>query len=185
VLITVGLFAAAGIGIFIALNALSDALDDEEAVGQPTETASGSETPAATGDGQGGDGDASPTAEAPEEALQGSPFSFSRLEASWREKQINSTPGGISAGLTGFRTSPVDVTLDRSGTTLEVAVLLYDGGDQLNQDWDKGATVTPKAGRTIPAGARVLYNQNAVVVVMDPNSAMYPDVRDAFLGLSP
>ena len=180
VLITIGLFGAAGIGIFITLNTISDALNDDETTATPTGTAGGSETPAATGEGE----TPTPVAESPEEALRGSPLSFSRLQAAWSEKDIDSDAGEINTTVTGFATSPVDVKLSRDDSEMTVVVLLYDGPEAVGQDWSVGGIVEPKLGRTMPEGAIAWYNSNAVVIALDTASSIYPDARDAFLGMS-
>lgn len=180
VVITIGLFGAAGIGIFITLNTISDALNDDETTATPTGSAGGSETPAATGEGE----TPTPIAESPEEALQGSPLSYSRLQAAWSEKDIDTDDGDINTTVTGFATSPVDVKLSRDDSEMTVVVLLYDSPEAVGQDWNVGGSVTPKPGRAVPEGVIVWYNSNAVVIALDTDSSIYPDARDAFLGMS-
>jgi hypothetical protein len=174
-LISIGLLAAAGIGIYIALTSITDALDGDD--GGPNGVGTEA-SPSPT------DGSATPTASPEGDALSGGPLSFSRLETAWGSKGIEATPGDVNAQITGFSTAPVDVTLSRGNDEMEVAVLIYDSPGAVSQDWDLGQRPVPKAGRTIPADATVWYNLNAVVVVLESNDAIRPDALEAFLSLS-
>jgi hypothetical protein len=177
-LVTVGLFIAAGAGIYLALDTLGDSLgDDDPQAGNGATTTD----PAATSDGE-----STPTRnpETPEEALHGDPVSFSQMEAAWAAKGISVTTGDVNDAVTGFSTTPVDVTLSRDGETMEVAVLLYDSPSAVNEDWDLAQSPAPKPGREIPPGSFVWYNLNAVVVVLEPNDALRGDALEAFLGIS-
>lgn len=184
VLITVGLFVAAGIGIYLALSTLTDAInDDNESVAAPGATGSGSATPAAS---DGAEITPTPTLppEAPEEALQGDPLSFTRLQAAWQGKQFTVRANGTSDDVTGFRTTPVSVTLTRGGAEIGLAVLLYDSPDAMRAEWNVGESVSPRNGGTIPAGSPVWANLNAVVVVVVPDETLRADARDSFLGIT-
>lgn len=183
VLIAVGLFVAAGIGIFIALSTLSDAIqsDDDDSVAA-TATADGSETPGAT------DGSPtpveSPTPESPSDALRGDPLSFSRVEAAWIEKNLTVEVGDPSNEVSGFKTTAITVTLTRDESTMVVAVLFYDSPDEMQTDWNIGADIVPKAGGVMPAGTFAWANLNAVIVVAQSDEAIRPDAREAFLDLT-
>lgn len=173
-LIAVGLLAAAGVGIYLALSSIGNAFDDDDDSGSTPGV--GSETTAPT------DG-ASPTGE-PDGALAGDPLSFTRLAAAWQTKGIEATPGEASDLVTGFSVTAVDVTLTRDGGQMLVAVLLYDSPGGPSQDWDLGEQAVPQEGRNIPPGSIVWYNQNAVVVVLQSNDAMHADARTAFFDIS-
>ena len=171
------MLVAAGIGIYLALSTISDAFKDDDAVSAPGR-GDASETPSAS------DG-ASPTEEpAPDDALVGDPLSFTRLEAAWEGKGITATPGEVSDSVRGFGVTAVSVTLERSGSEMEVAVLLYDGPQGPSADWNLGDPPSPKGGRTIPEGAFVWYNLNAVIVIVESNDVLRNDARDAFFGLN-
>lgn len=179
-LITMGLLTAAGIGIYLALTSIGGALN-------------GSDSPAAPG----GDGSATPAASAgasgaptdrPEdidEALGGDPLSFSSFQAAWQAKGITPTTGEAAGGMSGFGTTPVSVTLSRGGQTMEIALLFYDSPAGPAADFDLSPTaITPKTGRTTPAGSIGWYNANVVAVILDRTDALYADARDAFFGVS-
>jgi hypothetical protein len=174
VLFMAGLFIAAGVGIYLALDEISG--DDS------TPSAAG---PSPTGDASpSGDATEGPT-RAPgtvEEALQGTPFSFSSLQAAWEAKGITVTVGEISQAVTGFDYDAVDFTLSRGETTMEMSVILY-GQDQIGADWNLGTPATPIDG-TVPDGADVWYNQNAVVITRVQSEELRPDALDAFLEIS-
>ena len=186
VLITIGLFVAAGIGIFIALNQLSDALDDDNGgVANPTATPDTSASPGET-DGPDGSEAPSPTQVAPEEALEGSPLSFDQLEEAWDNDGITASPGDVAESVTGMTDTPVRVTLSRTGDAMELAVLLYDSTEERDADWDINARpVAPRAGRSVPAGSRIWFNRNAIVVVLQSSDSMHEDALAAFLDAVP
>jgi len=175
VLVGVGLVAAFAVGIYLALASISDALDggDGDGGGGATETPIASEgvSPSATAD-------------APDDALSGSPLDFAALEAGWESKDITATPGDVNGDITGFGPTPVNVTLSRGGEEMAVAVLLYESAQGIGQDWDLGDRPTPKAGRSIPADSTVWYNLNAVVVVLESNDALRQDALDGFLAVN-
>jgi hypothetical protein len=60
-------------------------------------------------------------------------------------------------------------------------MLVYDSAQGPSQDWDLGNPPTPKLGRNIPAGARVLYNRNVVVVVIESDDSMREAMTAGFL----
>jgi hypothetical protein len=173
-LVILGLFAAFGVGIYIALSSISNALDgggndDGGGEASPTVDASGSATP--TPGVSGG-------------PLSGSPLDFEALSAGWATKGITATPGDANEDITGFAPTPVNVTLERAGEEMLVAVLLYPSAQGISQDWDLGDRPTPKAGREIPEGSTVWYNLNAVVVVLESNDALRQDALDGFLSVN-
>ncbi len=180
-LISFGLLAAAGIGIYLALTTIGDALD-----GDNTPAAPGDGTETGTPDASGGASATSTTdPEELDEALGGAPLSFTRFQAAWQGKGITATPGDEAEGLRGFGTTPVTITLTRAGETMEVALLFYDSPAGPAADFDLSPTaVTPKTGRTIPAGAVVWYNANVVAVVLETNEAIHADARDSFFNVS-
>jgi hypothetical protein len=178
VLVSVGLLVAAGVGIYLALDTISEALEDDgEAVVNP-----GDETPVPS------DG-ASPLPtlppDTPEEALEGDPLSFTRFASAWQSAGITASPGNLSTAVTGFSRPAVDVTLSRNGESMVIAMLLYDGAGAPGSEWNLGAeAITPKTG-TIPACERCIwYNLNAVVIVTEPNEALRQEALDAFLDVS-
>ncbi len=176
-LISIGLLAAAAAGIYIGFNSITDALD----AGNGGDSSDGGATVSPTPSGG-----PTPTAteEAPDDALSGSPLSFSRLGAAWKGKGITAEPGGENEDVDGFKEIPVNVTLTRGSDTMEVVVLLYDAPQEIGQDWDLGEQAKPKPGRSIPSGATVWYNLNAVVIIIESNDALRADARDAFFALS-
>ena len=177
-LIAIGLLAAAGIGIYLALSAISGVFNDDDTGGGPG-AVEGSETPAAS------DG-ASPTeAPVPGDGLAGDPLSFTRFEAGWAAVGIEAVPGATATTLSGFAETPVTVTLSRDGEEMLVAMMLYDGRDATGIDWTLGEQAVPKEGRVIPDGVIVWYNANAVVVILEGNQAIHAEARDAFFGVSP
>jgi hypothetical protein len=180
-LITFGLLTAAGIGIYLALTTIGDALN-----GDSTPTAPGGDGGTGTpGPSDGVGGSVTPDPEVVDEALGGDPLSFTRFQAAWQGKSIASTPGGEEEELRGFGTTPVTVTLTRGGETMELAMLFYDSPAGPAADFDLSPTaVTPKTGRTIPSGAVVWYNANVVAVVLETNDAIHADARDLFFNVS-
>ncbi len=183
VLITIGLFIAAGIGIYLALTTLSNAIDS----GDNSGAVAGSPTPNASGSGSPGASDAptespTPVPESVEQALNGSPLSFPAVRSAWESKGLSVSVDAVSNEVTGFGTTAADVTLSKSGATMKVAVLFYDSAEQLVGDWSVGETVTPKKGHT-PSGPSPWANHNAVIVMLADDGTIHADARDAFLGI--
>jgi hypothetical protein len=185
------LLVAAGIGIFLAVNTLSDAISGDDTVEQP----GGSETPAATGtpaptDSNGNTITPAPTAtivptpESLTDALNGSPLSFDSLQTAWAAKGLTATAVRVDDSVTGTGTTPVSVTLSKGDAVMHLAVLFYDDPSAPYQDFDLADTVTPKEGREIPGGAVGWYNRNVVVIVLDQDQTIKPDAFDAFANLS-
>lgn len=185
VLITMGLFLAAGIGIYLALTTLSDAIDGGDDNGgivnaSPTPNASG-ETPAAS-DGA-PTNSPTPIPESVEQALTGSPFSFTQVRSAWEGRGLTVSVGTVSTDVTGFGTTAADVTLTKAGAEMNVAVLFYDSPEAMQADWSVGDTVTPKKG-SIPSGPSPWANRNAIVVRVADAESIRVDARDAFLGIN-
>jgi hypothetical protein len=177
-LITIGLFVAAGIGIYLALTTLSDAVnggDDTAAAGSPTPN--GSESPGASSTTT---GTPTPIPESVEQALNGAPLSFPAVRSAWEGKGLTVSVGNVSSEVAGFKTTAADVTLTKGAATIKVAVLFYDSPEQLASDWAIGDTVTPKTGHT-PGGPSPWANKNSVVVMLEDDDAIHADARDAFL----
>lgn len=178
-LVGVGLLAAAGIGVYLAVNTISGAFDDDDnQVAVPGEQETG--TPEASGGVS-----ASPTPD-DDEALAGSPLSFTRFDSAWGDQGLTATPGTEAEGLSGFEATPVTVTLTRAGQTMVLAMLFYDGPGELAQDWTLSPNAaTPKTGRTIPTGSGApWFNNNVIVVVLELNDSLKPDVFSAFVSVS-
>jgi TPR repeat len=175
ILVSVGLLVAAGIGIYLALSTIGEAIDGDGG------TASGPEATATETGTTGPTPSPSPLPEDVEQALQGDPFSFDTFEEAWADEGITATPGGVSTAVSGFATTPVDVTLTMEDASMLVAMLVYDSAQGPSQDWDLGNPPTPKLGRNIPAGARVLYNRNVVVVVIESDDSMREAMTAGFL----
>jgi len=182
VLITIGLFIAAGIGIYLALTTLSNAIDSGDDKG----TVAGSPTPVASGESPGATGvptdSPTPIPESLEQALTGSPLSFPAVRSAWEAKGLTVSVDAVSDEVTGFGTTAADVTLTKSGATIKVAVLFYDSSEQLGQDWSVGETVTPKTGN-IPSGPSPWANHNGLVVMLQDDDTIHADARDGFLGI--
>ena len=183
VLFAVGIFIIAGGGIYFALNAIGDSADDNA-------TPSPTESPASTASdepGDGGDGsvagDATDVPATVEEALSGSPYSFSHLEDAWHARALAVSIGEISESVTGFGEPGVDVTLTGNGATMELSVLIYSSADAKDTEWTLGAAPQPKVDGELPAGSSVWYNANAVVVVRASSPALRQDALDGFLAL--
>lgn len=179
VLFAAGIFIAGGVGIYLALESLSS--DDS---GSPFAT----QTPVAQGSPSDG---ASPTDDgatrAPgtvEAALEGSPFSFTRLDAAWQAKGLSVDVGDLSQTVTNFNEDAVNVVLSRDGATMELSIILYDGAEGPGSDWNLGVSPSPLPPGQIPADATVWYNRNAVVVVRVNSEAIKPDALAAFLDLA-
>lgn len=179
ILIAIGLFTAAGIGIYLLLNTLSDAIDS----GDDNGAIAGSPTPIVSGSPVASDAltdSPTPIPESVEQALNGSPLSFPAVRSAWEAKGLTVSVGDVSTEVTGFATTAADVTLTKDAATIRVAVLFYDSSEQLAQDWAVGDTVTPKTGQA-PSGPSPWANHNALVVMLADNDAIHADARDAFL----
>jgi hypothetical protein len=187
ILITIGLFTAGGIGIYIALTTISDAVNGDNggsvAAVTPTPASSGgaSPTPGPSGGATGGL-TPSPEPKSVEQALDGSPLTFKQVQAAWEAKGLTVAVGDVSTEVTGFATTAVDVTLSKGGASLNVAVLFYDSAEQVAADWTIGDVVVAKAGQT-PAGPSPWADHNAVVVMLADDATIHADARDAFLGI--
>ena len=187
ILITIGLFIAGGIGIYIALTTISDAVNGDNggsvAAVTPTPAASGgaSRSPGQSG-GPTGQPTPSPVPKSVEQALAGSPLTFKQAQAAWEAKGLTVAVGGVSTEVTGFATTAVDVTLSKGGASLTVAVLFYDSSEQVATDWTIGDVVVAKTGQ-VPSGPSPWADHNAVVVMLADDSTIHADARDAFLGI--
>jgi hypothetical protein len=186
ILITIGLFVAAGIGIYIALSTISDAINGDSGGNNvidvtPTPAPSGGETPTPSG-GATHVPTPTPVPEPVDAALVGSPLSFSNARAAWEAKGLTVAVGDPSTSVTGFATTAVDVTLSKGGASLTVAVLFYDSAAELSTDWTVGDVVVPKTGTT-PAGPSPWADHNAIVVMVADDQTIHADARDAFLGI--
>ena len=187
ILITIGLFIAGGIGIYIALTTISDAVNGDNggsvAAVTPTPAASGgaSRSPGQSG-GPTGQPTPSPVPKSVEQALAGSPLTFKQAQAAWEAKGLTVAVGGVSTEVTGFATTAVDVTLSKGGASLTVAVLFYDSSQQVATDWTIGDVVVAKTGQ-VPSGPSPWADHNAVVVMLADDATIHADARDAFLGI--
>ncbi len=183
ILITVGLFIAAGIGIYIALDTINNAVNGDDNGANPTATPlpSVSETPNPSGSGT-TTPSPTPVPEPVDAALTGSPLSFSDARSAWEAKGFDVVVGDPSVSVTGFATTAVDVTLSRGGASMKVAVLFYDSPAELSTDWAVGDVVDSKTGSK-PAGPSPWANRNAVVVMLADDPDLHADARDAFLGI--
>jgi hypothetical protein len=188
ILITIGLFIAGGIGIYIALTTISDAVNGGNngvsvAAVTPTPAASSGAPQTSGPSGSATEGvTPSPVPKPVDQALVGSPLSFTDAKAAWEAKGLTVTVGGVSTEVTGFATTAVDVTLSKNGASLNVAVLFYGSAEQLATDWSVGATVVSKTGH-IPSGPSPWADHNAVVVMLADDNTIHADARDAFLGI--
>lgn len=191
------LLGAIVIGIFLAISVLGDAINGgDEQVAVPT----ASPTPAPTDEG-GNTFTPAPTDEAgntptprvtativptPEslaDALNGSPVSFGALQTAWAGEGITATAEDVDDSVTGTGTTPVAVTLSRDGQEMHLAVLFYDDASGPSADFNLGDTVTPKEGRSIPAGAVGWWYSNVVVIVLDQVEPLKSDAFDAFISI--
>lgn len=187
ILITVGLFAAGGIGIYIALTTISDAVNGDNGGSVAVVTpAPGASAGASSTPGPGGGSTEgvtpSPLPKSVDQALNGSPLTFKQVQAAWEAKGLTVVVGGVSTEVTGFATTAVDVTLSKGGASLSVAVLFYDSAGQLAADWTVGDVVATKSGH-VPSGPSPWADHNAVVVMLADNATIHADARDAFLGI--
>jgi hypothetical protein len=177
--IMMGLLTAAGIGIYLALTSIGDALDGDDGfapggVVTPTPSVSAGES-----------GTPTPPPEDVDEALAGDPLSYSSFDAAWQAKGITAEPSGAADGFRGFGTTPVSVTLTRGSETMEVVLLFYGSPAGPAGDFDLSpSAITPKQGRVAPSGATGWYNANVVAVIPDRDVGLYADARDAFFGVS-
>lgn len=185
------LVAAGGIGIFIAVSTLGDAINGDDNVEAPggSATPTTSVTPAPT-DADGNTITPAPTVtivpppESLTDALNGSPLSFSALQTAWAEKGITASAEKVDDSVTGTATTAVSVTLSKGDDEMHLAVLFYDDPSTAYQDFDLGETVSPKEGRSIPGGAVGWFNRNVVVIVLDQVDSIKPDAFDAFINLT-
>ena len=183
VLFALGIFIIAGLGIYFALNAIGDSVDDN-ATPAPTESPASAATGEPGDDGVGGvAGDATDVPVTVEEALSGSPYSFSHLEDAWHARALAVSIGDISESVTGFGEPGVDITLTGNGATMELSVLIYSSADAKDTEWTIGAAPEPKIDGRLPAGSSIWYNANAVVVVRVSAPALRQDALDGFLAL--
>ncbi|MEX1194435.1 MAG: hypothetical protein WD904_14225 [Dehalococcoidia bacterium] len=179
VFFALGIFIVAGVGIYVALGELQG--DDNPGV--PSATSPGATDPSASA----GASPSDTSTRVPgslEEALAGSPFPFTRLQAAWEGKDLTVDIGEISTAVTNFDVDAVDVTLSRGGATMSISVLLYGSQDGPAADWNLGGTPSPKEPGRIPADTSIWYNLNAVVVVTQHSEAIKPDALAAFLDLA-
>jgi hypothetical protein len=185
ILITIGLFIAAGIGIYIALSTISDAVNGDSGGNAldvtPTAVPSARETPAPSGSAT-PVRTPTPVPEPVDAALVGSPLSFSDARSAWEAKGLTVAVGNPSTEVTGFATTAVDVTLSKGGASMSVAVLFYDSAGELATDWTVSDVVVPKTGTT-PAGPSPWADHNAIVVMLADDPTIHADARDAFLGI--
>lgn len=184
VLLALGIFIVAGVGIYLGLDQIRGN-SDGSAAATPTESAASPASAEATDAGDGdATGDATDVPPTVEEALSGSPYSFSNLEVAWHARTLAVTAGGISESVTGFAVPAVDITLTGHGATMQLSVLIYASADAKDEEWTLGVAPEPKVAGVVPAGASVWYNANVVVVVRKSDPALRQDALDGFLALS-
>jgi hypothetical protein len=118
-----------------------------------------------------------------DEALSGSPYSFSHLEDAWHARALAVSIGEISESVTGFEEPGVDITLTGNGATMELSVLIYSSADAKDTEWTVGAEPEPKVNGKLPVGSSVWYNANAVVVVRVSAPALRQTALEGFLAL--
>ncbi len=175
-----GVFGIAGAGIYFALNTIGDDAGDS-ATPAPTESPTPTDEP---DDGVGSvAGDATDVPATVEEALSGSPYSFSHLEDAWHARALAVSIGEISESVTGFGEPAVDITLTGDGATMELSVLIYSSADAKDIEWTLGVAPEPKVDGELPSGSSVWYNANAVVVVRVVALALRQDALDGFLAV--
>ena len=176
---SLGVFGIAGAGIYFALDTIGDDADDS-ATPVPTASPAPTDEPDDSG---GVAGDATDVPATVEEALSGSPYSFSHLEDAWHARALAVSIGEISESVTGFAEPAVDITLTGDGATMELSVLIYSSADAKDVEWTLGVTPEPKVDGEVPAGSSVGYNANAVVVVRESAPALRQDALDGFLAV--
>lgn len=183
VLFALGIFITAGLGIYFALNEIGDSADDG-ATSAPTESPVSAATDGPGDDGVGSvAGDVTDVRPTVDEALSGSPYSFSHLEDAWHARALAVSIGEISESVTGFGEPGVDITLTGNGATMELSVLIYASADAKDTEWTTGSAPEPKVDGELPAGSSVWYNANTVVVVRVSAPALRQDALDGFLAL--
>lgn len=181
VVFALGVFGIAGVGIYFALNEIGDNAGDNAT---PVPTESPAATDEAADDGVGSvAGDATDVPATVEEALSGSPYSFSHLEDAWHARALAVSIGEISESVTGFGEPAVDITLTGNGATMELSVLIYSSADAKDTEWTLGVAPEPKVDGALPGGSSVWYNANAIVVVRVSAPALRQDALDGFLAL--
>jgi hypothetical protein len=179
VLFALGIFIVAGVGIYLGLDQIRGD-SDGSATAPPTASAASS----ATAEASDVTGDATDVPPTVEEALSGSPYSFSNLEVAWHARALAVSVGEVSESVTGFGEPAVDMTLTGNGATMELSVLVYASADAKDEEWTLGVAPQPKGAGVLPAGASVWYNANVVVVVRKSDPALRQDALDGFLALS-
>ena len=183
VFFALAVFLIAGLGIYFALNEVGGSSDDGTSA--PTASPASSETEPG-GDGSGASGASGDDSDVPptvDEALTGSPYSFSHLEDAWHAQALAVSIGEISETVTGFAEPGVDITLTGNGEVMELSVLIYPSTEAKDADWTIGAAPAPKADGTVPAGSSIWYNANTIVVVRVSAPALRQDALDGFLSL--
>ncbi|HUF53261.1 MAG TPA: hypothetical protein VMR52_05745 [Dehalococcoidia bacterium] len=176
VLFALGIFVAAGVGIYLAFDAVGG--DDNPSVGvTATPAAGGAATndPAATADAQ--------TPGTVEDALRGDPFGFSSVQTAWETADFAVTVGDFSQEVTGFSEPAVDLTIARDGLQMQMSILMYDGGAALENDWSLSVPVAPRLEGVVPVGSRAWYNANVVVIVRVTDETLYEGALEAFLDM--
>ena len=184
-LVVLGLLVAAGIGIYLGLKTLGDAISDDNVAAVATNTP-GNETPAPT-DTAGNTFTPAPSvaADARGTLRRADRIAIHLLAASDYLAGEGSLleAKDVNTDVKGCATTPVSVTLSKGGGDMHLATLFYDSAAAAGQDWNLGAQVTPKDGRSIPGDAVVWYNANVVVVVLDQDPAVKPDAFDGLIAL--
>lgn len=183
VLFALGFFIAAGVGIYLAIDAVNGD-DGSSTPATSTPTALDSSTDA--NDEATPTGDATETEGVPgtvEDALRGDPYGFPVVEQAWEGEGFTVTVGDFSEDVTGFSEDAVDVTLERDGGEMDMSILMYDDTSAPATDWNLGAHPSPKLDGELPVGSKVWYNKNVVVVVRVANDALNEDAFNAFLEL--
>ncbi len=129
-----------------------------------------------------------PPATPPAEALSGNPYSYTSLEKAWQGKGMTVAVGAVSSDFSGFKVSPFDVNLSRSGGTAALSVLVYPDHDAPKEDWDlpAGSRPSPREGRVLPAHETIWWNSNIIAVVRNTSGTdISNDALDAVLNASP
>lgn len=171
----IGVFSAAAIGAVAAALTLDGG---------------GGSSPSASPFGTGvASGDASatptlaPTAGSP--SVTGSPYSLSDVVSAWKAKGMTVQTGSASAGFTGFKTVPLDVTMSRDGATATSSVFVYDTADEAQAEWGlvPGSRPAPKGDRAIPSHVSAWWNANVVVVLRTDSGGLGPDAFDGLINM--
>jgi hypothetical protein len=181
VFFALGIFIAAGVGIYLALDAVNGD-DDATAAATATPTTLDSATENAGGNDDGSvEDDGEPRTV--EDALRGDPYGFSSVESAFKSAGFTVTTGDFSEAVAGFSEDAVDMTIEKDGLTMETSILMYDSSDAPGEEWALGTPTTPKGDGIVPVGSSVWYNRNVILVIRVNDGTLRPDALEAFLDI--